>query len=177
MGVLHQPPTSVDYYADLGLSQTASPQEVRHAFYKIAKETHPDKNGNEPTHTARFRKAREAYECLGDVTRRSIYDSKYYSIHHEWSRYRELIKSEVKPAPVEQRREDNYHLKMGGYPSACAEQNRPDNYHLKMGGGFRLKVEVVGIRVGGCNAASRNLDDFFSRWQRTQFSFMTQVRC
>ncbi|KAI0533176.1 DnaJ domain-containing protein [Xylaria digitata] len=182
MGVQQiQPPTCVDYYADLGVSQSASAQEIRHAFYKLARETHPDKNGNESTHTARFRKAREAYECLGDVTRRSIYDSKYHIVRDEWARYRERINNQVAaPAVAEQRREDNFHLKMGGFPSACAEQRRDDNYHLKMGGGYyRLKVEVAGFgasrsRMG---AASLNLDDFFARWQRTTFSFMSPIRC
>ncbi|RWA05563.1 hypothetical protein EKO27_g9538 [Xylaria grammica] len=181
MGVQQlQPPACVDYYADLGVSQNASAQEVRHAFYKLARETHPDKNGNDSTHTARFRKAREAYECLGDVTRRSIYDSKYHIICAEWARYRERVDNEGKIAPVEQRREDNFHLKMGGHPSACAEERRDDNFHLKMGGGYRLfKVEVVGLSASRSrvNAASRNLDDFFARWQRTQFSFVSPIRC
>ncbi|KAK5630354.1 hypothetical protein RRF57_006069 [Xylaria bambusicola] len=56
MGMELQPPTCVDHYADLGVSPDASTQEIRRAFYKLAKETHPDKNNNESTHTPRFRK-------------------------------------------------------------------------------------------------------------------------
>ncbi|KAI1358248.1 DnaJ domain-containing protein [Xylaria arbuscula] len=88
MGAMElQPPSCVDHYADLGVLQDASTQEIRRAFYKLAKETHPDKNNNESTHTARFRKAQEAYECLCDATRRQIYDEKYPAILEEWARY------------------------------------------------------------------------------------------
>ncbi len=59
MAIELQPPTCVDYYADLGVTQEATTQEVRHAFYKLAKETHPDKNNNDATHTPRFRKVRK----------------------------------------------------------------------------------------------------------------------
>lgn len=59
MGIELQPPSCVDHYADLGVSQDASTQEIRRAFYKLAKETHPDKNNNETTHTPKFRKVRE----------------------------------------------------------------------------------------------------------------------
>ncbi|KAI1419204.1 DnaJ domain-containing protein [Xylaria sp. FL1777] len=168
MGFQLQPPTCVDYYEDLGVSQDASPQEIRHAFYKLAKETHPDKNNNEATHTPRFRKAQEAYECLCDATRREVYDVKYPSIREEWAIYRQRTQENEKLAGTEEERR------------AEAQRLKMEEYRRRMEEGLRRLEESRRImeenrrKMSGCN---RTIDDFFARWQSLQFPFRTSIRC
>jgi len=64
---------SSDYYSDLGLSRTASPEEIRHAYHKAARELHPDvsdaANANEL-----FLRIQAAYDVLSDPGKRAKYD-------------------------------------------------------------------------------------------------------
>ena len=63
-----------DYYAALGVSREASPEEIKKAFRRLAREWHPDANPNDPNAEARFRDVAEAYEVLSDPARRASYD-------------------------------------------------------------------------------------------------------
>ena len=63
-----------DYYKLLGVHQTASSKEIKSAYYKIAKQCHPDVNKNDSKAAAMFRKASEAYEVLCDDQKRAEYD-------------------------------------------------------------------------------------------------------
>lgn len=63
-----------DYYDVLGVSRTASAEEIRKAYKKIARESHPDRNPDDPSASERFKEATEAYETLGDEENRKKYD-------------------------------------------------------------------------------------------------------
>ncbi|HVR32521.1 MAG TPA: J domain-containing protein [Acidimicrobiia bacterium] len=63
-----------DYYAVLGVSRTASAEEIKKAFRRHARESHPDANPGDTTAEARFRDAAEAYEVLSDPNRRAAHD-------------------------------------------------------------------------------------------------------
>ncbi|MDH3731435.1 MAG: J domain-containing protein [Acidimicrobiia bacterium] len=60
-----------DYYATLGVPRDAEPDDIKRAFRRLARETHPDAN---PGEEARFREIAEAYEVLSDPARRAAYD-------------------------------------------------------------------------------------------------------
>ena len=62
-----------DYYSILGLSKTASVEEIKKAYRKKALEFHPDKN-REANAEERFKEIGEAYEILSDSDKRSMYD-------------------------------------------------------------------------------------------------------
>ena len=53
-----------DYYEVLGVSKTASEQEIKSAFRKKAKEFHPDLNKDNPNAAEKFKEAQEAYKKL-----------------------------------------------------------------------------------------------------------------
>ena len=55
-----------DYYEVLGVSKTASEQEIKSAFRKKAKEFHPDLNKDDPNAAEKFKEAQEAYSVLSD---------------------------------------------------------------------------------------------------------------
>lgn len=63
-----------DYYRTLGVSEDASPDELKRAFRKLARDSHPDANPDDPTAEARFREIAEAYEVLSDPDKRRAYD-------------------------------------------------------------------------------------------------------
>lgn len=63
---------SKDYYDTLGVSKSASADEIKRAFRKKAHEYHPDKNGGS---AEKFKEANEAYQVLSDDSKRKAYDT------------------------------------------------------------------------------------------------------
>jgi DnaJ-class molecular chaperone len=61
----------IDYYSTLGVAKTASQDEIKRAFRKLASQHHPDKGGD----TARFQEIQAAYDTLGDSAKRQQYDN------------------------------------------------------------------------------------------------------
>ena len=62
-----------DYYEVLGLARSATGDEIKRAFRKLAMEFHPDRNA-EAGAEARFKEINEAYEVLSDPDKRAAYD-------------------------------------------------------------------------------------------------------
>ena len=63
-----------DYYEVLGVQRTASPDELKKAFRKLAMQFHPDKNPGDKKAEERFKEINEAYEILSDEQKRKAYD-------------------------------------------------------------------------------------------------------
>lgn len=71
-----------DYYQVLGVSPDAQSEEIKKVYRKLALETHPDRNPNDPTAEERFKRISEAYGVLSDPQKRSQYDQyRRFGIH------------------------------------------------------------------------------------------------
>ena len=67
--------TDVNLYAVLGVSPDASPDEIRGAYRRAARASHPDLHPGDASAAERFKRVQVAYEVLGDPVRRAQYDA------------------------------------------------------------------------------------------------------
>lgn len=63
-----------DYYDVLGVSKTATADEIKKAYRKLARQYHPDVNKDNPEAAEKFKEASEAYSVLSDEQKRAQYD-------------------------------------------------------------------------------------------------------
>jgi molecular chaperone DnaJ len=63
-----------DYYDVLGVEKTASQDEIKRAYRKLALKLHPDQNEGDAEAETKFKEAAEAYDVLGDTEKRAKYD-------------------------------------------------------------------------------------------------------
>jgi len=98
-----------DYYALLRISRTASDAEIKQAFRRLAILLHPDKNPH-PDAPVAFQEINEAYEVLGDVIKRALYDQmlgneisnqEEPTFRHRDPAYQRRRQAGYKPAPRE----------------------------------------------------------------------------
>jgi molecular chaperone DnaJ len=63
-----------DYYEVLGVSRTASADEIKKSYRRLAMKHHPDRNKDDASAEGKFKEAKEAYEVLSDSDKRATYD-------------------------------------------------------------------------------------------------------
>ncbi|MGC2163362.1 MAG: J domain-containing protein [Silvibacterium sp.] len=110
------PPTqSKDYYAVLGVKKTATAEEIRKAFRKLARKHHPDVNPGDKKAEEKFKEISEANDILSDEKKRKIYDQLgFYS-------------DQIDPAQAEA-------AARGGYGPAGAGRSRQQGVPVDFGG-------------------------------------------
>ena len=73
---------SDNFYSTLGVSETATQDEIKRAYRGLSLKWHPDKNNNSEEANSKFKTINEAYETLGDETQRSMYDASRNNQHN-----------------------------------------------------------------------------------------------
>src|ERR1044072_4385877 len=63
-----------DYYEVLGVGKSASADEIKKSYRKVAMQFHPDRNPGDKAAEEKFKEAAEAYEVLSDADKRAQYD-------------------------------------------------------------------------------------------------------
>src|SRR6516164_6828025 len=63
-----------DYYETLGVKRSASEDEIKKAYRKLARQYHPDRNPGDKQAEARFKEIQDAYDVLSDKQKREQYD-------------------------------------------------------------------------------------------------------
>ena len=74
-----------DYYQALGIEKTATADQIKKAYRKLARQHHPDVNPNDPDAERRFKEINEAHEVLSDPAKRKKYDQ----FGTDWQRYQQ----------------------------------------------------------------------------------------
>src|SRR5690349_4655854 len=74
-----------DYYQSLGVSRTASADDIRKEYRKLAMKYHPDRNPNDKQAEDKFKEINEAYQVLSDPEKRARYDQ-LGSAYHNYQR-------------------------------------------------------------------------------------------
>src|SRR5213075_3606502 len=63
-----------DYYETLGVGKSATADEIKKSYRKVAMQHHPDRNPGDKAAEEKFKEAAEAYEILSDADKRAQYD-------------------------------------------------------------------------------------------------------
>jgi len=96
-----------DYYATLGVKKTASPEEIRKAFRKLARKYHPDVNPGDKKSEEKFKEISEANDVLSDEKKRKVYDQLGF--------YSDQIDPAQAEAYARQQREGGVPVDFGGF--------------------------------------------------------------
>lgn len=137
------PATTQDFYQVLGVSRSASPEEIKRAYRKQAIKYHPDRNKGNKQAEERFKLANEAYQVLSDPKRRALYD-KY---GENWQQAEAAQKAGVNP--------DQVWGGTGGrsgpfpWPGAGQGQAGPRDWNFHVGGAEGIDLEDLQDLFGG----------------------------
>jgi DnaJ-class molecular chaperone len=99
-----------DYYQTLEVARTASDADIKRAYRKLARQSHPDLHPDDVAAEARFKEINEAYEVLGDPETRRKYDE----LGANWKQYEQAAAGGAGRTP------DGWSVHVGGQPGGGA---------------------------------------------------------
>ena len=141
-----------DYYAILGIKKTATTDDIRKAFRKLARKHHPDVNPGDKRAEEKFKEISEANDVLSDEKKRKVYDALgYYS-------------DQIDPAAAEAAARGGYGF-AGGGPGGGSTRQPGGGRGVPDFGGFDFSDYVTshpGEPAGGSGSSWGSFRDIFS---------------
>ena len=145
-------PQQKDYYGALGVKKTATPDEIRKAFRKLARKYHPDVNPNDKKAEEKFKEISEANDILSDEKKRKVYDQLgFYS-------------DGIDPAQAEAAARGGYGPAYGTGGRAAGGQGVPFDFggfdfsnYEGAAGGRRSSVNAGGVGGSGASGGWRDI--------------------
>lgn len=151
-----------DYYQTLGVSKTATPDDIKKAYRSLARKHHPDMNPGNKGAEEKFKEINEAYEVLSDPQKREKYDR----FGSQWQAY---TRSGGNPQDFDWNQWGSGPGRGGAYtrtvtPEEFAEIfGKAGNYGEAFGGGFSDFFEALFGNLGGGRAGGRRAGGQSSR--------------
>jgi len=144
----------IDYYKSLGVSKTATADEIKKAYRKLARKYHPDINPNDKEANKKFQEINEAHEVLSDPEKRKKYDRYGKDWQHG-------------EAQEQARRAQQQQYDFGGqqYSGNFDEDGFSDFFSSLFGNGARSKARYRGSDLNA--SLQLNLTDVFKTHKRT----------
>ena len=144
----------MDYYQVLGVSRTASQDEIKQSFRKLASKHHPDKGGD----TAQFQQIQQAYAVLSDEQKRAEYDNPPQNIRFNFGGpdindiFQHFGFSPFNGSPFQQGRKRNQDIKINldfSLEETLYDQDKTVNIRLPNGSNKTYNIKVPkGITAG-----------------------------
>ncbi|KAF7897920.1 uncharacterized protein EAF01_008886 [Botrytis porri] len=152
-----------DHYAALGISHNAVAQDIKNAFFALAKTYHPDKNNGGPT--KEFIKVRTAYEVLSDKDRRSSYDRQYEKAISDAGSQTSQTSKASGNYTYEGKRERRYSYRKGSSESEAAKNAEVEEVEFK-----RREEEDNARRASeSLNSLMKELERISGRFERREY--------
>jgi molecular chaperone DnaJ len=149
-----------DYYQLLGVAKSATDEELKKAYRKLAMQYHPDKNQGNKEAEHKFKEINEAYEVLSDKSKRSAYDNYGHAAFEQGGGGRPGGGFEFN-GDFSDVFGDIFNEFMGG--GARGGGRRPNQEHLRQGSDLRYNVTI-------------SLEDAY-KGSKQQIAFTTNVAC
>lgn len=156
-----------DYYQILNISRGSNRKEIKHAYYKLSKEFHPDVN-NEDDAEAKFKEIQEAYHVLGDERRKIEYDSSLDGgFHRSPSTDSTSMGRHATPG-------DHSFKKRTGpiYTGRTSAYDYQEHFKSHYGSQTHFKYRQPHFSYG----KTYNQDELKSYWNKKEFSSTTEVQ-
>ena len=138
-----------DYYKILELDKSASQNDIKKAYRKLALKYHPDKNPNDKEAEKKFKDISEAYEVLGDPEKRKKYDN----LGPNWKQYQQAQDQGFAGGNRQQ-----YYTYTGGGESPFGDRDFSEFFESLFGGGSPFGEPGGGFRRAGFQQGMKGQD-------------------